>query len=185
MIDSEAMTPIFTIGYGTRSIDQFLAVLNAHRIKFLIDVRSTPYSRYKPEFSQGRLSSILTQRGIRYVFMGDTLGGHPRDEDCYIEGRVDYRIVMKKDHYQLGIKRLQNAFVQQQRVVIMCSEGRPEHCHRSKLIGVTLASTQIPTIHIDEMDKDRTQDEVIERLTSGQLKLFGTETFRSRGIYRR
>ena len=47
-------------------------------ISYKEDVRSAPYSRYKPEFSKAQLANALDgflifQHGIRYVFMGDTL----------------------------------------------------------------------------------------------------------------
>ena len=66
---------------------------------------------------------------------------------------------------------------------IMCSEGKPEQCHRSKLIGESLAALAIPVSHIDENNILRSQDEVIERLTGGQLSLFGDQEFTSRKRY--
>ena len=175
--------PIYTIGYGSRSIAEFIEVLHQHEIAYLIDVRSAPYSRYKPEFSKAALVKELEQRGIRYVFMGDTLGGRPDDETCYINGRLDYEKVKEREYYQRGIERLQAAFSQQHSVVLMCSEGKPEKCHRCKLIGATLITQDIPVIHIDENDEQVTQAEVIERLTGGQLSMFGEETFHSRKKY--
>lgn len=176
--------PIYTIGYGNRSIEQFVEVLQRHKIAYLIDVRSVPYSRYKPEFSQAELANKLKKHRIRYVFMGDTIGGRPDDEMCYVNGRVDYEKVKNTEHYQSGIQRLQNAFRQQQCVALMCSEGKPEDCHRSKLIGATLTRNQVPIIHIDENDKQQTQETVIERLTNGQLFLLGEGIFQSRKRHR-
>ena len=183
-----ASIPIYTIGYGSRSIEQFIEVLQQHEIAYLIDVRSAPYSRYKPEFSKEALEAKLQQHRIRYVFMGDTLGGHPDDETCYDErGQVDYEKVKDTEIYQRGIERLQTAFAQQQCIALMCSEGKPEHCHRSKLIGASLTTQDLPVIHIDENDEQQTQDDVIERLTKGQMFLsaqevlkdvFGYEQFR-------
>ncbi|MXZ09595.1 MAG: DNA helicase RecQ [Gemmatimonadetes bacterium] len=180
--------PIYTIGYGSRSIEQFIEVLQQHEIAYLIDVRSTPYSRYKPEFSKEALEVKLQQHQIRYVFMGDTLGGHPDDETCYdAKGQVDYEKVKEIEVYQRGIERLQTAFAQQQCIALMCSERKPEHCHRSKLIGASLTAQDFPVIHIDENDDQQTQDDVIERLTKGQMFLsaqevlkdvFGYEQFR-------
>ncbi len=177
--------PIYTIGYGSRSIDQFIEVLQEYNIAYLIDVRSTPYSRYKPDFSKEALAAELQRHRIRYVFMGDTLGGHPDDEACYdAEGQVDYEKVKDTKIYQNGIARLQTAFAQQQCVAIMCSEGKPEQCHRSKLIGASLNAEAISVIHIDESNEQQTQDNVIERLTKGQMLLFGEHTFHSRKGYR-
>src|SRR5436305_1865216 len=91
VVDMEGETPIRTIGYGARSVDEFVSELAAGRAEYLVDVRSAPYSRFKPEFSRKSLAARLEREGVRYVFMGDTLGGRPDDPDCYdAEGRVDY-----------------------------------------------------------------------------------------------
>lgn len=171
------LTPIYTIGYGSRSIEELIELLHAHKIAYLIDVRSAPYSRYKPEFSKASLANKMEQHGIRYVFMGDTLGGRPDDETCYTNGKVDYEKVKATESYQRGIERLRNAFSQQHAIVLMCSEGKPEECHRCKLIGATLTHENITVMHIDENGEHLTQAQVVERLTGGQLSMFGDETF--------
>ena len=177
------LTPIYTIGYGSRSIEELIELLHAHQIAYLIDVRSAPYSRYKPEFSKAPLANKMEQHGIRYVFMGDTLGGRPDDETCYVNGQVDYEKVKATESYQHGIERLRTAFSQQHAIVLMCSEGKPEECHRCKLIGATLTHENITVMHIDENGEQLTQAQVVERLTGGQLSMFGDETFHSRKKY--
>ncbi|MCO5210832.1 MAG: DUF488 domain-containing protein [Caldilinea sp.] len=175
--------PIYTIGYGDRSIEAFIAALHANTIAYLLDVRTAPYSRFKPEFSKEALAKALAAQGIRYVFVGDSLGGRPDDPACYVDGRVDYDRVREQPFFQRGIERVQAAHAQQLRVVLMCSEGRPEQCHRTKLIGETLVALGIPVVHIDEADRLITHDEAILRLTDGQLNLFGQESFASRKRY--
>ncbi len=175
--------PIYTIGYGSRSIEQLVEVLQKYEIAYLIDVRSAPYSRYKPEFSKEALADELQRHQIFYVFMGDTLGGRPEDQDCYVNGKVAYEKVETTAPYGRGIQRIRTAFAQQRRVMLMCSEGKPENCHRSKLIGATLTEQEVPVIHIDEHDEQRSQTEVLDRLTDGQQSLFG-HTFHSRKQYR-
>jgi uncharacterized protein (DUF488 family) len=179
--------PIYTIGYGARDMAAFLAVLRAHHVAYLIDVRSKPYSRYKPEFSKQAFEQHLKAHGMRYVFMGDTLGGQPDDPDCYTDGKVDYHKVSQKPLYQTGIGRLRDAWQQQVRVAVMCSEGKPEHCHRSKLIGVSLVAEGIGIAHIDENDQLLTQETVLGRLHQGQSSLFGADfhPFTSRQRYAR
>jgi uncharacterized protein (DUF488 family) len=176
--------PIYTIGYGSRSWDEFLAELQAHGIEYLLDVRSAPYSRFKPEFSRRELEHRLRAQGIRYVYLGDRLGGQPADGDCYVADKVVYERVLDKPFFREGIARLQSAYAQQLRVALMCSEARPDACHRSKLIGVALAGLGIPVAHIDEGGQLRSQDEVVQALTGGQLDLFGAPGFSSRKRYR-
>ncbi len=176
--------PIFTIGYGARTLDEFIAILKHYQIALLIDIRSAPYSRYKPEFSKLPLEKALQRQGIRYIYMGDTLGGQPDDQDCYVNGKVSYDRVREKPFFQQGISRIRVAFERRERAVLMCSESKPENCHRSKLIGVVLDERGIPVAHIDENDELATQEEIIRRLTRGQLELFGdSPTFTSRKRY--
>lgn len=177
------MIPIYTIGYGRRTIDDFIELLKRHEIAYLVDVRTAPYSRYKPEYSKNELDFALRKHGIRYIFLGDSLGGRPDAPDCYTDGKVDYALIKQQLFYQKGLQRLQSAFDQQQRIALMCSEGKPEMCHRSKLIGVSLTQSEIPVLHIDENDELQEQDTIIYRLTKGQLSLFGEEKFTSRKRY--
>lgn len=167
--------PIYTIGYGARDIQQFIAALKMNGIQYLIDVRSRPYSRFKPDFSKDALAAHLDSAGIRYVFMGDTLGGQPSDESCYVDGKVDYERVAEKAFYKKGIERLQDAYRQQLAVALMCSEGKPEQCHRSKLIANSLDEQAIAVMHIDESDKLISQRDVRLRYSKGQPSLFGDD----------
>ena len=114
--------PIYTIGYGARSVEALLAVLQTWQIAFVIDIRSAPYSRFKPEFSKESLAREIERRHIRYLYMGDLLGGRPADPACYRDGKVDYDLVKQTAAYQEGIGRLRRAFAQQRRVVLLCSE---------------------------------------------------------------
>jgi uncharacterized protein (DUF488 family) len=175
--------PIFTIGYGARTVDELVRALKANSIEYLIDVRTAPYSKFKPEFSKELLQHHLERAGVRYLFMGDLLGGQPKDPACHTDGKVDYDKVRAQPFFQTGIERLKKAFEQQRRVALMCSEGRPEQCHRSKLIGEALAAAAIPVCHIDAEGQLLTQEQVIERLTKGQMDLFGQSSFTSRKRY--
>jgi uncharacterized protein (DUF488 family) len=168
-------TAVFTIGYGARSIEDFIRVLQANGITYLIDVRSRPYSRYKPEFSKEALGGHLQTHQIRYVFMGDTLGGQPDEPDCYTDGKVDYEKCRRKPFFLAGIGRLRHAWEQKLPVAIMCSEGKPENCHRSKLIAPVLVEQDIAVIHIDETDQLISQEDAMLRITRGQPSLFGDD----------
>ena len=177
------MTPVYTIGYGARTLEEFVGALKANDVEYLIDVRTAPYSKFKPEFSKELLQHHLERAGIRYVFMGDTLGGQPRDACCQTDGKVDYDKVRVQPFFAEGLKRVQQAFVQQHRIVLMCSEGKPEQCHRSKLIGEALTAAGVPVCHIDEDGALVSQRDVIDRITRGQMDLFGAPSFTSRKRY--
>lgn len=156
--------PIYTIGYGRLPITDFINRLQEQEIGFLIDVRSQPYSRYKPEFSKDALKQQLDANGIKYVFMGDTLGGRPSDPMFYNgDNKIDYVKLSQAPFYQQGIGRLQKAHEQKLAVAIMCAEAKPEQCHRTNLIGSTLTELNIPVCHIDENNQLLTQAEVQTR----------------------
>lgn len=174
---------VFSIGHGGRSLDTLVAQLHALEVPFLIDVRSSPYSRFQPEFSREPLHAQLGEQKIRYVFMGDLLGGRPPDPDCYDDaGKVDYQRCRTKDFFMRGIDRLRTAHVKGMRVCMLCSEGKPWECHRSKLIGWVLQEHGIAVEHVLPDGSVRTQDQVIEELTAGQGDLFGSR-FTSRKAY--
>lgn len=175
--------PLFTIGYGARSLEEFIKTLKDNNIEYVIDVRTAPYSKFKPEFTRELLQHHLERAGIWYLFMGDTLGGQPKDPNCHTDGKVDYDKVMAQPFFRIGIERLCKALEGQHPVALMCSEGRPEQCHRSKLIGEALAAAGIPICHIDEDGARLTQTQVIDRLTKGQMDLFGRASFTSRKRY--
>jgi uncharacterized protein (DUF488 family) len=178
-----------TLGYGNRSVDDAVSLLEHYGIKFLIDIRSIPKSRFHPDFSQDALINHMRKRDIAYLPLGNELGGRPNDPGCYDEkGRVDYEACRRRPVFQEGIGRLQAAWEQGRRVTLLCSESRPQDCHRSKLVGVALEAAGIEVMHVDEDSVLVSQQEVMERVYAGQLPLFGDFTLgraaRSRRSYR-
>jgi len=177
------MEPVFTIGYGNRSRERLLAALSCRQIKYLIDVRSNPRSNYRPEFSDDQLKDFLKNAGISYVPMGDSLGGRPSDPTCYRHGHVIYDEVRERPFFKTGIRRIQSALKKNLRICLMCSEGKPEECHRSKLIGFVLETLGIPVIHIGVQEEEISQRDVLTKLAASQSNLFGN-ALTSRKTYR-
>jgi uncharacterized protein (DUF488 family) len=168
--------PIYTIGYGNRSIDELIGLLRQYEIRYLVDIRSQPYSRFHPDFSKAALEGKLKQQNLRYIFLGEKLGGRPRDASCYLNGKVDYALLREKPFYQQGIQQLRAAWQRDFPIAIMCSEQKPQECHRSKLIGNSLREQGIEVAHIDEAGRIKSQTQVDELLLGGQLSLFDDPT---------
>lgn len=177
---------LFSIGHGNKSIEKFIDELRSFDIAYLVDVRTSPYSKWNPQFNQPVLQNYLTSLGIRYVYMGDVLGGLPSDSSCYTNGRIDYAKMAGKETFMLGLERLIVANKKKIKLAVMCSESEPEMCHRSKLIGQELIKRNISLQHIVDAHRVISQIDVINILTKGNgiVNLFGEEeTLMSRKIY--
>jgi hypothetical protein len=56
----------------------------------VVDVRSSPYSKYVPYFNRENINKSLKENNIRYLFLRSYLGGKPKDEKYYKDDKVDY-----------------------------------------------------------------------------------------------
>jgi uncharacterized protein (DUF488 family) len=138
---------LFTIGHSRHPIEHFLALLSQHGIEVLMDVRSTPFSRFNPQFNRGRLEDALRASGIRYEFLGEELGARSKDPGCYVQGRVSYAKLAQSAAFKRGLAQLLET-LQTQRVAIMCAEREPLDCHRTILVGREVEKTGVSITHI-------------------------------------
>ena len=105
-IPEEPLT-IYSVGHSNQSQDLFIALLQRHRIQSLVDVRSAPYSRYVPHFNRPDLEEAVERRGVRYVYLGEELGGRPPTDDFYdAEDHVLYSRVAVAPFFLRGLERL-------------------------------------------------------------------------------
>lgn len=134
-------TVVFTIGHSTRPQKDFIALLQAHAVKLLADVRTIPRSRHNPQFNRDRIASALRKNGIRYVHM-KALGGlrHARPDsintawrNASFRGYADY---MQTREFVGAVRKLMK-IAKARQTAIMCAEAVPWRCHRS-LIGDAL-----------------------------------------------
>jgi len=160
---------LYSIGHSNRKAEDFLPLLKKFNIQYLIDVRSVPYSKYNTQYKQAVLKSFLENNNITYVFMGDNLGGKPKDASCYKNGKINYARVQEKDFFIQGIERLKKAYDKNIPAAIMCSEANPCHCHRSRLIGKALQEQNIFVQHIDENGNIKDQLEVMKEIRKNVL----------------
>lgn len=162
------MNELYTIGYSPHIHESFLCILKKHKITAVADVRSSPYSQYKPEFNKELLAEFLNKNGIAYVFLGEFCGARVEDPSCYVNGKVDYTLVAESPKFKKGLKRIING-MEKYRIALMCAEKDPITCHRTILICRNLAAKKIDIKHI--MSDGRTEDhkDSEQRL----LKIFG------------
>lgn len=142
---------IYTIGHSTHSREEFLAILKAHAIELVADVRTIPKSRHNPHFNSEAMAMSLPENGIAYQHL-QKLGGlrHPKRnspnmgwENASFRGFADY---MQTADFEEGLENL-IAIAQGKKTAIMCAESVPWRCHRS-LIGDALLVRGITVIDI-------------------------------------
>jgi uncharacterized protein (DUF488 family) len=139
---------LFTIGHSNHSPQDFIKLLNKHRVEVVADVRSWPHSRHAPWADAERLRDLLLANGVRYTALGEQLGGRPRAENLYdATGHVLYGRVAGTEKFRQGIERLKGGLARW-RVAVMCSEENPEACHRRLLIAKVLLEHGVRVWHI-------------------------------------
>lgn len=137
---SEAST-VYTIGHSNHEANAFVGLLQQHGIELVVDVRSSPYSRYVPQANRETLARTLESAGIAYRWMGARLGGKP-------EGTVgDYDEMRVSPGFRRGVDSLLD-LAAERHTAIMCSEGDHRQCHRHKLITPALLDQGIHVLHI-------------------------------------
>ena len=113
-------TTLYSIGHGSKKIEDFIEELKSFDIEYLLDIRSKPFSKWNPQFNQAALELELKNHGITYVFVGDTLGGLPEDRSCYdSNGKVVYDIIKEKKFFKQGLKRLTTANEKQIQQIVL------------------------------------------------------------------
>lgn len=142
---------ILTIGYGNRSIQSFIQLLQKFDVDILVDVRTTPFSRYLPDYRSQKLELHLVNSNIRYLFIGNELGGKPSDVTCYTDGKVDYTKIQSKLFFLKGIEEVKSLVDNDGlTIALMCAEQSPVQCHRKWLIGDYLQERGYEVLHIDK-----------------------------------
>jgi uncharacterized protein (DUF488 family) len=174
------MTTIYTIGHSNHEAEGFLALLRQHDIELVVDVRSSPYSRYVPQANRETLARTLQAAHITYHFMGDRLGGKPSTALTASEAvlrrpgpegeTVDYDELRTSPAFRQAIADLL-ALAAEQPTAIMCSEGDHRKCHRHKLLTPALLDPDLGVrVHVLHIQPDGTI--VDEDKEPRQLALF-------------
>ena len=188
---SQAEQTVWTLGHSNHPLETFLDLLGQHQITLLLDVRSSPYSRYASHFNKEAICRSLKAQGVDYLFLGDLLGGIPSAgrEDALSNGREDgqfydpegyvlYDRLAQSPQFQQGVERLLEK-IGTARAVLMCGEEDPTDCHRRLLVGRVLGTRGVRVLHIRGDGQVQSEQEVAQqqwfRQTKGQLTLFDME----------
>jgi uncharacterized protein (DUF488 family) len=132
----------WTVGHSTRPVSDFIALLQAHGVRQLVDVRTIPRSRHNPQFDQKQFQASLRHAGIHYLHM-PSLGGLRRTRrdsintawrNASFRGYADYMQTPEFDEALEELIRLAN----ERPTAIMCAEAVPWRCHRSLIADALL-----------------------------------------------
>jgi uncharacterized protein (DUF488 family) len=99
---------IHTIGHSIYEVDDFIKLLQNNNINTIVDVRSTPYSKFASQYNKDSIKQYLKENKICYIFMGDLLGARYEDKNLLFDnGKVDFKKVQEIKSFQDGIARLE------------------------------------------------------------------------------
>ena len=142
---------VMTIGHSTRSLVDFVALLQAHEVTAIADVRRFPNSRRHPHFSRESLSVELPARGIRYEHFPGLGGRRTPDPASSNTGWRHPSFRAYADH--MATIEFRDAFdallvfAQRSLGAVMCAESQWWQCHR-QLIADALVARGIAVRHI-------------------------------------
>lgn len=176
------MGQLFTIGHSKHDMEYFITLLKKFDINFLIDVRSTPYSKYAEQFNKDNLYKELQTHYIRYAFMGKYFGARMEDPLLYHDkGYLDFEKVRQSKNFNIGMKNVITGLNKGNRIALMCTEKDPIDCHRAIMIARGFDIEGIDVKHILSDGNIQTQKELDDRLLNYyfpnryQITLFSNE----------
>jgi uncharacterized protein (DUF488 family) len=142
MPSAEPSPIVLTVGHSTRTLEEFIGLLQAHGVSCVVDVRTVPRSRHNPQFNKDSLPDSLKKAGLGYVHMPG-LGGLRRAQpdslnagwrNASFRGYADY---MQTAEFEQGLEELIR-LANQDRIALMCAEVVPWRCHRSLIADALL-----------------------------------------------
>ena len=142
---------IWTIGHSTRLLYDFVAVLDAHAIEVVVDVRRFPGSRRLPQYNSAALARNLSNRRIDYIWI-PALGGRRRPSERTASSGWRhpafraYAEYSNTEQFAEGIFELM-MIAEGLRTAIMCAEVLWWRCHR-RIIADVLTSLGTPVEHL-------------------------------------
>ena len=175
---SDPRQSVLTIGHSTHSLEVFLELLQRHDVSAVADVRSVPYSRFNPQFNREPFAEALESERIRYVYLGNEVGGRSEDPACYEDGRIRYDRVAATESFRKGLARIVNGAAKH-RIALMCAEKEPLECHRTLLVSRALQEQGIDVAHIHPDGRREPHNEAMDRLLD-MLKLPRKDLYRTR-----
>jgi len=153
------MSTVFTVGHGTRSLEELIALVQTVQIKLVIDVRRFPGSRRHPHFARASLERALPERHIDYQWWGEELGGRrssdPNSRHLAIRNKSfrGYTDFMDTGEFKAAMVELEG-MANSKTLAVMCAETLWWRCHRRHIADVLLLDGH-EVVHL--LDATKTQ----------------------------
>ncbi len=139
---------LYTVGHSTVPIETFIDLIKKYDVQYVIDVRSTPYSRYASQFNTDVLESALKSEGIGYSHMGRYFGARQESREFYnVEGYLDFELFRESELFKKGLRNIEHG-LEKYNIALMCTEKDPIDCHRAIMVGRGFELDGIPVKHI-------------------------------------
>jgi uncharacterized protein (DUF488 family) len=145
---------VFTVGHGTRPVEELVATLREADVRTLVDVRRFPGSRRNPQFNQAPLADALAEAGIAYrhaVELGGRLSGEPGEERFPCIRVAAFRSYAARMGTEAWQQALSEALAEPE-PCLMCAETPWWRCHR-RLIADLLVARGHEVVHLVPPDK--------------------------------
>jgi uncharacterized protein (DUF488 family) len=155
------MPSFFTIGHSTRSVSEFVELLESQRVGLVVDVRTVPRSRTNPQYNRDVLPQTLARYQVAYEHIPALGGLRGKSKDVAasvnafwhnqsFHNFADYALT---EAFHAGLVQLR-ALGHERRCAIMCSEAVWWRCHR-RIIADYLIAAGETVFHI--LSKDRVE----------------------------
>ena len=171
---------LWTVGHSTRTAEEFLDLLRAHRIEAIADVRRFPGSRRHPHFGRDQLEPFLESHGVHYAWMPDLGGRRSPAKDSHNTGwRVaafrGYADYMETPDFESAMQVLLD-LARSKRTAVMCAEALWWQCHR-RLISDWLVARGHAVMHIESVAKEAPHRLIAPaKLIDGELSYAAEQT---------
>jgi len=167
---------LFTIGHSNRSLSELICLLKENRVEVLVDIRRWPVSKKYPHFNRDVLKESLNGEGIRYLWLGEELGGYRKNglgdkspnKSWNSIGFRNYADHTLSEEFRRGIRRLLG-YAEKWRVAYMCSERFYWRCHRRIISDYLVAKGHQVTHIIDEKETRKHRLTRFARVVNGRL----------------
>ena len=171
------MGHLYTVGHSTFPREHLTDLLKKYEIDYLLDVRSTPFSKYTPQYNSDDLKRYLFNENINYAPMGKYFGARQENSAYYPEGFLDFELFRESSVFIQGVENVIKG-LESHNIALMCTEKNPIDCHRAIMVARGFELQGVDVMHIlhdfTTITQERLNQELLDQYfpDRGQISLF-------------